>query len=49
MSKLIRRTVRKLLDVTKCTALGWRPRISLADGIRATYEWFLEGGENLRA
>ncbi|HVS25315.1 MAG TPA: GDP-L-fucose synthase [Gammaproteobacteria bacterium] len=35
-------TPRKLLDVTKMTALGWRPKISLADGIRATYRWFLD-------
>jgi GDP-L-fucose synthase len=35
-------TPRKLLDVTKLTALGWRPRIALRDGIRATYRWFLE-------
>jgi nucleoside-diphosphate-sugar epimerase len=26
-------------DVQK---LGWKPRISLKDGIRRTYEWFLE-------
>jgi GDP-L-fucose synthase len=35
-------TPRKLLDVTKLTALGWRPRIALRDGIRATNRWFLE-------
>ena len=35
-------TPRKLLDVTKLTELGWRPRIKLRDGIRNTYRWFLE-------
>lgn len=34
-------TPRKLLDVTKLHALGWRARTPLADGIRATYEWYL--------
>jgi GDP-L-fucose synthase len=34
-------TPRKLLDVGKMSALGWRPRIGLDDGIRRTYEWFI--------
>ncbi len=34
-------TPRKLLDVSKATALGWSPRTSLADGIRLAYEDFL--------
>jgi len=33
---------RKLLDVGRLHALGWRHRIDLAAGIRSTYEWFLE-------
>lgn len=33
-------TPRKLLDVSKAEALGWRPRIDLWTGIRETYDWF---------
>jgi len=34
-------TPRKLLDVGKISALGWRARTPLVDGVRATYEWYL--------
>ena len=37
-------TPRKLVDVTKLTALGWRPRIELEDGIREVYRWYREHG-----
>jgi GDP-L-fucose synthase len=35
-------TPRKLLDVTKLNKLGWRPTISLREGIARTYDWFLK-------
>jgi len=33
-------TPRKLLDTARLKALGWQPSISLADGIRGTYDWY---------
>ncbi|HZW12787.1 MAG TPA: GDP-L-fucose synthase [Noviherbaspirillum sp.] len=35
-------TPRKLLDVSKLSALGWKPATRLAEGIRKTYEDFVE-------
>lgn len=42
-------TPRKLLDVSKMTSLGWHPEINLRDGIRETYEWFLDHEKEIRA
>ena len=42
-------TPRKLLDVGKLSALGWRPRTRLADGVRATYDWYLKNAKQARA
>lgn len=33
---------RKLLDVTRLTALGWAPRIDLPAGLADAYRWYLE-------
>lgn len=35
-------TPRKLLDVSRMKALGWESKTSLEEGIRKTYEWYLE-------
>ena len=39
-------TPRKLMDVSKLSALGWQARISLESGIASTYEWFLKNESN---
>ena len=41
-------TPRKLLDVTRLTDLGWKPRISLENGIARTYAWFKEHSADAR-
>lgn len=33
---------RKLLDVTRINELGWKPKISLTEGVKKTYDWYLE-------
>jgi GDP-L-fucose synthase len=35
-------TPRKLLDNSRMRSLGWQPKIPLEEGIRRTYEWYLE-------
>ncbi|KAA0893328.1 GDP-L-fucose synthase family protein [Oryzomonas rubra] len=37
-------TPRKLCDVSRLHALGWRHRIGLEDGLAATYRWYQEQG-----
>lgn len=32
----------KVLDNRKLTALGWEPKISLQEGLRLTYQWYLK-------
>ena len=41
-------TMRKLMDVSRLADMGWRARIDLEDGLRETYDWFLEQ-ERLRS
>ncbi len=39
---------RKLLDVSRLHALGWRHRMSLGEGIEQTYHWFLANQASAR-
>jgi GDP-L-fucose synthase len=41
-------TMRKLLDVSRLTQLGWRARTPLLEGIRTTYEWYLRNAGTVR-
>ena len=41
-------TPRKLLDVSRLTAMGWKASIPLREGITQTYRWFVENEKTLR-
>jgi GDP-L-fucose synthase len=41
-------TPRKLLDVSRIQALGWKPRIDLERGISEVYQWFTENTMTLK-
>ena len=41
--------MRKLLDVSRLSAMGWHARVPLREGIAATYAWYIENLERLRA
>ncbi len=35
-------TMRKLMDSSRINAMGWKPSVSLIDGVKETYAWFIE-------
>jgi GDP-L-fucose synthase len=35
-------TPRKMLDISRLEATGWKPKIDLDTGLRDTYQWFLD-------
>ena len=41
-------TPRKLMDVSKLKEVGWSYTTDLEDGIKQTYDWFLENIENFK-
>nr|WP_318152487.1 GDP-L-fucose synthase [Halomonas sp. M4R1S46] len=42
-------TPRKLLDVSRLKQLGWQASISLEDGLRDAYDWYVNNVEQARA
>ena len=42
-------TARKLMDVSRLKVLGWESSISLEDGLRDAYSWYLENIETARS
>ena len=41
-------TPRKLRDVSRLAALGWRASIGLEDGLQDAYRWFLQNADHVR-
>ncbi|WP_160069595.1 GDP-L-fucose synthase family protein [Sphingobacterium bovisgrunnientis] len=41
-------TYRKLMDISKMHELGWKHQVELEDGIRLTYDWFLNNQGNIK-
>ena len=41
-------TPRKLMDVSKMKEIGWQYSTELEDGIKKTYQWFLENIDNIK-
>ena len=41
-------TPRKLMDVSRLKSLGWQASISLEEGLRNTYQWFLKNQDSFR-
>lgn len=41
-------TLRKLMDVSRLQRLGWKAKTSLEQGLKMTFEWFLENQDRFR-
>ena len=47
-TKKLEGTLRKRLDISRISQLGWTARVSLREGVKTTYRWFLQNHDNLR-
>ena len=41
-------TMRKLMDVSRLSRMGWSARLELAEGLRQTYAWFVANQDSFR-
>jgi GDP-L-fucose synthase len=41
-------TPRKLMDVSKMKEIGWEYSTELEDGVKKTYQWFLNNIDNVK-
>lgn len=41
-------TMRKLMDVSRLSRMGWRAQIALEQGVRDTYQWYLDNRSEAR-
>jgi len=42
-------TMRKLMDVSRLSAMGWSANVGLEVGLKETYDWFLNNADSIRA
>lgn len=41
-------THRKVMDISKIKSMGWKPRLSLIEGVTQTYKWYLQNIDKLK-
>jgi GDP-L-fucose synthase len=41
-------TLRKLLDSSRLNKLGYKPQISIDEGLKSTYNWYLNNQDKLK-
>ena len=40
--------MRKLMDVSRLADMGWKASVDLENGVRETYQWFLDNQDSFR-